>query len=1180
MQVYFPRMQEAFQQPSGHRSRKTLQSGSRAFRVFDQSLHSSGTVRFRISAKENQQNQDYLSGGIVMQFPSLKAQICFGLVLLAALTGLPLSGQTDTGAIVGSIRDPSGSVVAGAEVDITNTATNVTTSFVTNGDGVYQALQLIPGIYSVKATREGYAVAVQANVTVNVQTRAQVDFKLSVGTVQQQVEVTGTSQLLQTQSAEVGAVLSSQAINELPLNGRDYDQLALLEPGVFHDASVSVANAAEGRFSSNGNLELQNYYQLDGIDNNTGSENLQEQSAQAVTPPPDALQEFAIQTRTYSTEFGTSAGAVVNVSTKSGTNQFHGDVWDYLQNSALNANTWFNNYGGVPKGHFSQNQFGGTIGGPVIRNRTFFFFSYETLLSSTAQTVLSTVPTPQMKAGNFSAVTSTHPMTAEAGNQKGCITANIVSPSCIDPVGQAIMNLYPNPSPQLSPGGNINAWSGAANYQFATSVPNDTQTLVGRIDHTLNKKNQIFGRYAYDRSNYQSPLWTSNPIAGNGDFSTQYILHDQSLALGWTLTPSSSLVNTAHFGYLRDFSHSDPVGLTLGTSAAPQFGLTGIPVGPETAGLPPNYVFGLTTIGSSIYRPQFQVAQVFQFVDDVYKLVGNHSLQFGYEFHENSLNFFDLEAPQGVILATGIYSNTSGFAPADYLMGNVGEAIFETALEVNNYIRGNSVYGQDTWRVRPNLTVNYGVRYELYPPFWMSRQNRTSNFSPANGGEIVTATNNGFYGRTLIHPDYTNFAPRVGFAYHMSPMLVWRGGFGIFHQFINRIGSESMLQLNPPALLNVSLSQQLGSSTPVFQLKNGFPSAELEAQGINLPSLQIRAQDPNERTTYVEQVSFGPQIQLSNNTVLNLTYVGNWGRKENRLRNANQGQLVGYSGTQPLISFPYPNLNTQTLSLQGAGQHAFLELATNDGNTDFNALEVNLQRRLSHRLMYSISYSFSHNMADYVDNLTGGSTPQNAYNYAHEMSYSQQDVRNRAVGSGTWELPIGQGGWVMNSDSKAAQLLGHWQANAIVSLQNGIPLTVTAPDSSSSGGNHASYPNCVGNPYTGASSSHKQYAGSNAPGFFLNVNAFATPAPGDFGTCRPRAYHGPGLNESDISLFKSFPLWGEGRRFEFRTEFFNAFNRPSFQNPATSISAPGAFGKSTGTTTNPREIQFAGKIFF
>lgn len=1119
----------------------------------------------------------------------VRSRLVFRFLILAVCAVFVLGifgkegvAQTNTGSIVGTVRDATGAVVPGVHVTVTDDATNVSISLVTNASGEYQALQLVPGGYSVKAMRQGYSTQVRSSVAVNVQSRIQVNFALAVGKVQQVVQVNAESQLLQTQSAAVTGVLTAHTINNLPLNGRDYDQLALLQPGVFHDPDSEVANPAEGRFSANGNLELQNYYELDGIDNNSGSENLQEQSAQAVIPPPDALQEVGIQTRTYSTEFGTSAGAVVNVSTKSGTNDFHGDVWDYILNSAFNANTFFNNYGGLPKGHFSQNQFGGTIGGPIIRNHTFFFASFETLLSSQAQTVTATVPTPDMKNGDFSVVSSIHPMTAMAGNQIGCITGNVIAQDCIDPVGQAIMNLYPDPSPQLSPGGDINAFNGSANYQFVTTVPNDTKTFDVRIDHTLNQKNRIFGRYAFDRSNYQSPLWTANPIAGNGNFATQYILHDQSLALGWTYTPSSSLVNAAHFGYLRDFSHSDPVDLPLGVSAAPNYGLTGIPVGPETAGIPPNYIFGFQTIGSSIYRPQFQVAQVFQFVDDVYKLIGNHSLQFGYEYHQNALNFFDLEAPQGVILATGIYSNTPGFAGADYLMGDVGEAIFETALEVHNYLPGNSVYAQDTWRINPKLTVNYGVRYERYPPFWLERDNRTSNFSSANGGEIVTATGKGIYGRTLIHPSNLDFSPRIGFAYHVTKPVVLRGGYGIFHQFINRIGSESMLQLNPPQLLNVSLSQSLGSTTPVFQLKNGFPSQELIDQGINLPSLQIRAQDPNGRTTYVQQVSFGPQIQLSNDTVLNLNYIGNWGRKENRLRNANQGFLSGYSGASPLISFPYANLNTEGVAspaLLGAGQHAFLELATNDGNTDFNALEVDLQRRLSHRLMYQVSYTWSHNMADFVDNLTGGSTPQNAYDYAHEMSNSAQDVRHRFVGSGTWELPIGQGGWVMNDDSRAAKLLGNWQANAIVTLRTGIPFTVTGPDESFTGSNHASYPDCAGNPYSATSTNPKEYAGSNSPGVFLNVNAFTAPAPGDFGTCRPRAFHGPGLNESDLSLFKSFPL-GELRRFEFRAEFFNAFNHPSFQNPSANISAPGAFGKSTGTTTNPRTIQFAGKFFF
>ncbi len=1111
-----------------------------------------------------------------MSITSVKL-FCRAMAVLLMTVAFSAYAQIDTGTIVGLVQDKNNARLPNATVEVTDMATNVTRTYRTNSEGEYEAEQLIPGDYTVTVKHDGFATAERRNITVNVQSRISVDFVLNLSSVSQQVVVNETASQLQTQSAEVAAVLSTQTVNELPLNGRDYDQLALLEPGTYHDPSAEVANPAEGRFSANGNLELQNYFSLDGIDNNTGSENLQEQSVQAVIPPPDALQEFAVQTRTYSSEFGTSAGAVVNVSTKSGTNTFHGDLWDYVENSAFDANTWFNDYGDIPKGHFEQNQFGATVGGPIVRNHTFFFAAYETLLSREAETELSVVPTQAMKTGDFTSVLSTDPMTTTVPSQAGCITGNIISPGCIDSVGQAILDLFPNPSPQL---GNVNAFTGAPNYQYVTSVPNDTRTLDVRIDHTLNAKNQLFGRYANDISDYETAPWTSNPIAGNGEFSTDYILHGQSLALGWTMTPNSSLVNTAHFGYLRDFSHSDPVGLPLGVSDAPNYGLTGVPVTPYSSGIPANYIFPCTTIGTPIYRPQFQVAQVFQVIDDVYKLIGKHSLQFGYEYHENSLNFFDLEAPQGAILAEGVYTDTPGFGIGDYLLGDITEAIVETPLEVNNYIRGNSFYGQDTWRVNPNLTVNYGLRYELYPPFWLNRENRTANFSPANGGEMITATGgNGIYGRALIHPDDIDFAPRAGFSYHLIKPVVLRGGYGIFHQFINRIGSESMLQLNPPSLLDESLAQPFGSTTPVFQLKNGFPAAQLFALGVDLPDLQLRAQDPNERTAYVEQASFGPEFQLSGNTLLDLIWVGNWGRKENRLRNANQGVVTGLSGTTPVITFPYANLNTETTAIGGAGNHSFLELATNDGNTDFNALEVDLKRNFSHRLMYQLGYTWSHNMADYVDNLTGGSTPQNAYDYGQEMANSPQDVRQRFTGGATWILPIGTGGWVLNNNSTAAKLVGGWQANAVVNLQTGIPFDVTAADESDTGSNHAAYANCIGNPWAGTSHNPKDYAGSNATGEYISLAAFSQPGLGTFGTCRPREWHGPGIEEEDLSLFKSFPL-GELRKIELRGEFFNAFNRPSFENPSASVSSPGAFGKSTGTTTNPRVLQLVGKFFF
>jgi hypothetical protein len=1166
---------------------------------------------------------------------------CFALVVLLAISAIQAFGQTDTGSIVGIVQDRTGAVVVGAQVDIINTATNVTRSLVTNTDGSYQALQLIPGVYRVKASRAGYSTSVQDNVRVDVQTRAQVDITLTVGAVSQQVEINASSLLLQTQSAEVSGVLNTQEINDLPLNGRDYDQLALTQPGVFRDNTVS--NPAEGLFSANGNLQLQNYFQLDGIDNNSKSENLQEQSTQSVIPPPDALQEFVLQTRTYSTEFGTSAGAVVNVSTKSGTNSFHGDAWDYIQNGALNANSFFNNYNSQPKGAYTQNQFGGTIGGPIRHNRTFFFVSYEQLLSNIASTVESIVPTAAMQKGDFSAATNGSFMAAAnrtmsplVPSQANCFSStNVIKPSCFDPVGLAVMNLYPAPSPQL---GNVNIFTGAANYIYAATLPTNTRTLDVRTDHTLNKANQIFARYAFDYSDYQNPApWTSNPIAGNGSgFPTSYILHDQSVALGWTDTIRTNLTNTAHFGYLRTYAHSDPIGLTPGQSAAGQIGLNGVPNNPFVTGIPPFQESGINSIGSAYYRPQYQVAQTYQILDAVYWLKGRHSFQFGYEYHQDALNFFDIQAPQGIIYNSGIYTNTNGFGAGDLLLGDVSQLILGTTNEINNYVRGNSFYAQDTWRASANLTVNYGLRYELYPPFWLNREGRTANFScgaqaypacisngpPANGGTIVTAkSGGGWAGDTQMNTDQNDFAPRIGVAYHMFKPFVVRAGYGVFHQFINRIGSESMLQQNPPFLGSWNIAQSAGSTVPVFQLDTPAgmnSSAYLSAASLallltpgpavtcvtgtlvngacvngvagGLPTQHIRAQGVNNRTSYVQQVSFGVQQQLTESTILSINYIGNWGRKMNRVQNGNQGFVKSCptcSAVTPnaVIYFPLTSFNSGNTidandTSNGAGQHAFVEIATNDGNTDFNALEANIKRQFKNGLAYSVSYTWSHNMADFVDNLTGADTPQNAHDYGHEMSNSDQDVRNRFVATGTYVLPIGSGGLVLNNNGLASRLLGNWQTNAIVTLQTGEPFNVTATNLSDTGGNSASYANCIGDPFNGATKNPILYAGTHSTGFFINPAAFSSPTLGTFGSCRPRAWHGPGLEDVDLSLFKSFPIVHENR-IETRFEFFNAFNHPSFGNPAANISSSGAsFGKVTTTTVAPRVIQIAIKYYF
>ncbi len=1109
---------------------------------------------------------------------------------IACILANPLFAQIDRGTIVGTVRDSSGAIVPNATVVVTNTATKTNTTSQTDQTGAYQALALNPGTYTVSASAKGFNEEVRTGVVVHVQSRVLADFTLRVGQVRQEVQVVSTAAQLQTQTADMGFIVGSRSINDLPLNGRRYADLALLEPGVQKDYSPN--NPAPDRFSVNGNNELQNDFLLDGVWNNSGSENLQEFSVQVVQPPPDALQEFNLQTRTYSAEFGNSAGAVINASLKSGANQFHGDLWEFVRNDALDANYFFNNASGLPIGHFSENVYGGTIGGPIRKDKTFFFFDYQDLTSREATTVQSTVPTPAMKSGDFSELN--FPLQAsQVAGQAGCVEKNVIQQSCLSTVGMKLAALYPNPNipGQVALEGTPGSFTDANNYQYQASVPTDTWSLDGRIDNNINQKNRIFGSYSYYHVSRQDPPWTANPLAGNGNFATQYRIHGQLASVAWEDTLSNDMLNSLHVGFARDFAHSDPIGVALGTSAAPSFGLQGIPVGPNTAGLPPININGLTRLGTSPWRPQSQISQAWQLLESLDWLRGDHSLKFGYQFLHTSDNFLDIESPQGQITADGIYTAGGNFGLPDFLLGNIDSISFTTPLVVHNYQVGHALYAQDTWRIRPTLTFNYGLRYELFSP-WLNHQNQESNFSPASGGQIVPVAANasGWYSRSLIHPDYTDFAPRLGFAYHPFQKVVFRGGYGIFYQPFDRIGSEAVTALNPPFLINGSLSQSLGTNTPQMFLQTGFPASEFNPSIVNLTQLQIRAQDPNQKTPYVEQVSFGPEIQINSSTLFDLVYVGNWGRYEDRLRNYNQGVVTGFAADgNPLVSFPYANLNTSTLAESGAGNHAFLETATFDGNADYNALQFSLRKTFSKGVTYEVNYTWSHGLANYGDNLTSNPFPQNAYNYTNEMSNSNVDVENRFVSNFLWQLPFGPGKRFFANSGSASKLLGDWQFNGIVTIQSGIPFDVFAPDETSTGPGHASYANCIGNAFAGSTDSPGGYIPGGG-GFFMNPAGFSIPALGTFGSCPPNVLHGPGLGVADLSLFKEFQLT-ESKRLEFRAEFFNALNHPNFGTPNSNIAFPGSFGQVTNTIApilgqnsggpgDPREIQFALKFYF
>ena len=1126
-----------------------------------------------------------------------------GLVVLLASMASMAWAQSSLGTIVGAVKDASGGAIPGATVTLTNTATGIVQHTVTDQTGQFVFPGLIPDTYTVKAAKTGFAAQQANDVRVSVQSRQLVNFTLKVGAVSQEVQVVSTQPLLHTQNGNAGAVIHSREIETLPLNGRRYSDLALLVAGVSQTpqgnqlggslATAEVANPAPDRFNVNGNSSLDNDFILDGTDNNSQSENLQENSVQAVHPPPDALSEFRIQTRTYNAKIGTSAGAVINASIKSGTNHFHGDLWEFNSHSGLDANTYANNASGVGRSPFSMNQFGGTLGGPIVRNNTFFFVDFQGLRTNQNSTIISSVPTPLMRAGNFREITGTpgsanySPLSPTVPSQAGCIVADsngsgamdTIAPNCIDSVGQKLLDLYPLPN---LPSDNASGMYQGNNYQYTSPGPNHTWSTDVRVDHSINSANQVFARYSYEHQNYVDGPWTSNPLVGNGNFATDFAIHDQSVAIGWTSTLSPTVVNEFHFGFSREHDYSNPYGLTLGQSAAAQYGLKGIPVGPNSSGLPAISINGLTNIGTSQWRPQFQVGQVWQYTDNLSMIRGNHNFQFGYEYHRASDTFLDIQAPQGYMDASGIYSTgNSNYGMPDFLLGDMSAAVFDTPLVAYNYYPGQAWYAQDTWRVTNDLTVTYGLRYELFSPL-LARNNQLSNFYPINGGQVIPVASNasGMFSRSTIHPDLDNFAPRFGFAYHMMPSLVWRGGVGIYYDHRARQGSESMLNLNPPFLVNGFLGQSQGSTTPVFQLSTGFPINQF--QNPPLSSLQIRAQDPYQQSPDVTQASFGPQIQIDHNTVLDLTAVGTWARHMNRLRDSNQGLITGYTSSgQPIVTFPYANLNTVMSGPEAgaSGNHAFLEMSTNDGNTDYAAFEATLRRQYENGFSYSLDYTYSHGMSNYVDNLTGGAEPINSYNYGLEMGNSPFDVTHRFVGNVIYDLPVGRGRTFFRNLGGAGQaILGGWQMNAIVTLQTGVPFSVGgANDLTYTAGAGGNRPNCSGNFYAGATQDPSQlWIGGS--GTFLNPGAFSQPGVGQFGTCAPRMFHGPGIENTDFSLFKNFRV-GEAKRLQVRGEFFNVLNHANFGNPNANIGT-GGFGQFSSLTTPPRIIQLAAKFYF
>jgi hypothetical protein len=1097
-----------------------------------------------------------------LSFCSLGRPRRIGAALIVMFVSAALHAQVDTASIVGTVKDATGAIIQSAQVTVQNVATGESQTVKVGNAGNYVFPYLRVGNYTLTAEAAGFKKVIRDGIALDVQDRKQVDFAMEVGSNTQQVTVTDSAPLLETQNADVGTVVDSQQATDLPLNGRRYDQLSLLTAGV-NPSSASFQGRAEGVFSVNGNSSTENNYVLDGADNNSYTTNLQDQSAQSAQPAVDSLAEFKLQTRDYDVEYGRSAGGVINASIKSGTNEVHGDVYEFIRNDKLDANDYFLNQAGQPRPAYRQNQYGATLGGPIRKNKVFIFGNYEGTRIAAGQSLVGTVPTPLMRQYNFNELSPPPTNPTYPGAPANCIVAGVVSPSCVDPVGAKIFALYPLPNTNLAQNGQLGAFSGN-NYISSPTESRNSDQFGTRVDYKISDKDSVYGHYVvFDlRQNIPGIFSLVNPIADGTAGSTQGINDDRgtNVTMAWVHLFNPTLISDAHYTFNRAASHSKQA--TFGVEANSQVGLTGIPVyAGVSGGLPELDISGFSQLGSPRWLPQNQFAQIWQFKDTITLIKGTHSLKAGIEWRRDADNFSDLCCTRGFFNFSGQYTGNQGIT--DLLLGIPNSSELENLNIAHIYRNGFNWFVADSWRAKPKLTINYGVRYEYESPLF-ERDNRVTNFIPTlNGGQgglfTVPSNASGTYNRTTVHPKLDNFAPRVGIAYQIAPNLVMRTGAGIYFQNTYRYGSESQSALNPPFLTDHALNNSLNAAPGLF-LQNGFPAGFTDPVSIDdiaaVSQLQIRSINSNIIPSDIYEGSFGFQYSVSRDLAVEANYVFNQGRHLWSLTNENQGNLID-PGSPPVIPFPQ--------FVQGTNP-TFVEWLDSDLSSSYNGLQISVDKRMANNFAFHVAYTWSKALSQGSDFEAGLRGIQDRYNLNKEWGLWDNDTPQRFVLSTTYGLPVGKG-HDLNPSGFVGKVVDDWQLNGIVNYSDGQPITIS-PSNNLTGAGGGIRANCIATPHINQTIAH-----------WLDPNAYSAPLPYYFGTCGPTpGPRNPGISTWDTSVFKNLPI-SETKFFQFRAEAFNLWNKPQFGVPNSTVGTP-SFGQISSLATNPRQVQFALKFIF
>jgi hypothetical protein len=1000
---------------------------------------------------------------------------------------------------------------------------------------------LRPGDYKVIVEAQGYKTESRTGLSLRFQDRLRIDFTMSLGAVSENVEVTSEAPVIQSETSSLGQVIMSRQITELPLNGRDYTQLATLSTGVVRTSSGTNGNSGgsstggQNSFVANGTRGTLNNFLLDGVDNNSN-----DNGGLVLRTNVDAIQEFKIQTNGYSAEFGRSGGAVVNAIVKSGTNNFHGGVFEFFRNAALDARDYFEDPA-EKKASFKQNQFGGTLGGPVIHNKLFVFGDYQATRIRNPLIWISKVPTLQERTGDFSAAGEPTIFDPATGLP---FPGNIIPAGSTDPISQAFMNLYPLPNS-----------AGANNFKIS---PNESDTIDqgdGRIDYVPSEKDRVFLRYSQSGRTDLRPAPLPG-LANGGDSSTGIGYEDtEGVSLGYTRTISPTSVNEIRIGFNHvHVRRGLPVGGTV--LPPPELQVPGSPNDPRVNGLT---LFspggGYRRVGDPRFAPTLLGSQERQ-ITDVFTLIrGGHTIKVGGEIRWSQFNISQEAAPRGQFLFSGQFTQDSsgnGGSPlADMLLGLPITARISTVIGLHNRQHVPSLFVQDDWKVTPRLTLNLGLRYDYFSPT-VEQDNHQANFDYATG-TIVVAGQNGA-SRSLVQADKANFAPRVGFAWTptSSGNTVIRGAYGIFFSG-QEIRTAAPLQLayNLPFFYEPTFISD--GVTPVVTVSQGFPSLD-PSQAID-PG--VTSVDSRLHTPYYQTWNLAVQRSLPSAISLEVAYAGSKGTHLQGVVDPNQDRVPGPGDPQARRPLP---------------QYGGFTAITNLASSNYNSLQVKAEKRATHGLYLLSAFTYSKAINDLPEICCAAPFAQNSYDLAAERGRADFDQTLRWVLSFDYEVPFGKQGSRL-SDGVVEAVLGGWHLGGIYTLAGGFPFSpYLGFDPSNTGTQGIVRPNQLrdGN----------LPRDQRTPNNWFDINAFAIPSGFSFGNAGRNVLTGPGQNVFDWLLSKQFRLT-ERQRLEFRAEFFNAFNHPNFAQPDNFIDdGPGSAGVITSLAIPMRQIQFGLKYSF